>query len=174
MPERRRGARRGLEDACVFYYFVLGRERESRSHESRRPRNFLCRFVGLFAHSCPPWWCVRGRSGFKQAHRSRLSSYQYSPTDARASAGILRSTLTMTNCSLWTLSSRVHLYTFASIEEYVLLHHFLAHYRSQGVRLQTNAHIILHAMDAESSNSFMAVARQVASSHGVLDVSEVH
>ena len=80
----------------------------------------------------------------------------------------------MMNCSLWTLSSRVHLYTFASIEEYVLLHHFLAHYRSQGVRLQTNAHIILHAMDAESSNSFMAVARQVASSHGVLDVSEVH
>ena len=73
------------------------------------------------------------------------------------------------NCSLWPLRTRVHLYTFASLDEHALLDYFLAHYASQGVLLESHAHVVLHTPTHDSSEE--QLARRVLESHGVLDVS---
>jgi hypothetical protein len=72
-------------------------------------------------------------------------------------------------CSLRPLGRRVHLFSLVSVFEHELLHHFLSYYALQGVRLRSNAHIVLHH-GVEDVASEQQRAAAVLDSFGVADV----
>jgi hypothetical protein len=76
-----------------------------------------------------------------------------------------------TRCGgLWPAAHRLHLWSLITVRSHALLPHFLDHYARHGVRLRSNAHIILHEDFAPGAATAMAAAQLALAAHGVEDV----
>ena len=73
------------------------------------------------------------------------------------------------NSSLWAVSDRLHPWTLMTARSHAMLAHFLQHYASLGVRLASNAHVVVHE-DFASAATLHAVRRELSAA-GVQDVS---
>ena len=73
------------------------------------------------------------------------------------------------NSSLWAVSDRLHLWTLMTARSHAMLAHFLQHYASLGVRMGSNAHVLVHE-DFASAATLHAVRRELSAA-GVQDVS---
>ena len=73
------------------------------------------------------------------------------------------------NSSLWAVSDRLHLWTLTTARSHAMLAHFLQHYASLGVRLASNAHVVVHEDFASAAT--LHAARRELSAAGVQDVS---
>ena len=73
------------------------------------------------------------------------------------------------NSSLWAVSDRLHLWTLMTARSHAMLAHFLQHYAALGVRLGSNAHVVVHE-DFASAATLHAVRRELTAA-GVQDVS---
>jgi hypothetical protein len=71
-------------------------------------------------------------------------------------------------CGLWPASDRLHLFTTVTARSHVMLGHFLVHYAAIGVRVTTNAHLLLH--EDFASTPTLDAAKDVCEKHGVRDV----
>ena len=73
------------------------------------------------------------------------------------------------NSSLWAVSDQLHLWTLTTARSHAMLAHFLQHYASLGVRLASNAHVVVHEDFASAAT--LHAARRELSAAGVQDVS---
>lgn len=64
------------------------------------------------------------------------------------------------SCDLGFMASRLHLFTMAPTHDYMLMRHFLTHYRDLGVRLHKYGHVVLHVTDDESFGKMQWVLKE--------------
>lgn len=71
-------------------------------------------------------------------------------------------------CGLLPLAPVLHLWSLMTVRSHAMIGHFLLHYARLGIRLSTNAHVVLHEDYADGD--IVLAAKQACEAHGVLDV----
>lgn len=63
-------------------------------------------------------------------------------------------------CDLAFLANKLYLFSMAPTHDYVLMRHFLNHYKDLGVKLHKHAHIVLHVTEDDSFRKMQGVLKE--------------